>query len=518
MGLQKFPINDYTGGVNLKDGPIALEPNEAQEAYNVIVTTRGVLKQREGKTRLDGSGFPAAKRADHARPWYHGETRVLMLSIDGSVYYMTTGGALTLLFAGTAGTVWCFEQMEYNPGTGYKDYLWMMNGVDKPQKWDGTTLSEWKGKPPNGTMLRVWKNRMCISGVAKFPQRVFYSEVANPEKPEDETNGGYGTNFIDIRTSEDDLDPVTWFEIIEDNLLIFKKRSVNATVDDATFSFRRLADVGCEDRFQSCVLFGKAYFFNRAGVYSVNTQGLTLCESINLDPMFFDEGPVRINQSALSKVRMAVTRDRRVLAAVPTNGSATNNIIIEAIPELVRLNPRRESRRLLRTPWMLHELPASSLCTFRVTDDDELVGGAADAAKMYRFFTGLTDDGVAINSRWFSGWKSLIAEENLERIRRVNVELEGRCVVEVYKDFNASVPRFAKILESSTDPKSEWDDGEVWDDGKPWDPIGGTELRRVRPESRGRYHAIRITNNVLETTWEIDTIELAYRGGKEITE
>jgi hypothetical protein len=37
----------------------------------------------------------------------------------------------------------------------------------------------------------------------------------------------------------------------------------------------------------------------------------------------------------------------------------------------------------------------------------------------------------------------------------------------------------------------------------------------LRPESRGRYHAFRVRNNVLDKNFELDSIERVFRGGKE---
>lgn len=73
-------------------------------------------------------GFGSAE-AEHARNWYSGSKRRLMLSIDGDIKHLTEG-TITELFNGTAGTVWSFEQMEYNSG-GYKDSIWMLNGTDE---------------------------------------------------------------------------------------------------------------------------------------------------------------------------------------------------------------------------------------------------------------------------------------------------------------------------------------------------------------------------------------------------
>jgi hypothetical protein len=37
----------------------------------------------------------------------------------------------------------------------------------------------------------------------------------------------------------------------------------------------------------------------------------------------------------------------------------------------------------------------------------------------------------------------------------------------------------------------------------------------VRPEARGRYHAVKFSNSTLGTTWKIYDAEMKYRGGKE---
>ena len=135
----------------------------------------------------------------------------------------------------------------------------------------------------------------------------------------------------------------------------------------------------------------------------------------------------------------------------------------------------------------------------------------ADA--VHQLFTGTNDDGAAINAYWTSSWKSFLSEEPKERLRRLNVLMEGHCIADVFTDLNLDVVKFSQELETATDPDSLWDGG-VWDGGT-WDPQEGTELMRARPETRGRYTALRLRNNVLDKNFTVYAVEFVLRGGKE---
>ncbi len=440
--------------------------------------------------------------ADHVRPWYVGAIRNLMMSMNGTIRRLKGGETtVTELFAGTAGTTWSFEQMEYNPGTGFKDSLWMMNGTDAAKKWDGTTFADWAGKPPKGNMLRVWKNRMIVSGVAKFPQRVFFSEIADPEKPEDETNGGYGNNWIDIRTSEDDLDPVTWLEVIDDVLIVFKKRSVNAIFDPTTFSFTRIANVGCEGRFQSCVLDDRCYFVNRTGVYSVTAQGSPRYESLNIEPMFKGTGPAGLTAIDLnllgSSARMCALPNGVIHLACTPKGSQANRWVLKAYPRLRGAVGDREDPR---TPWVKDSFAkrcVKSMCAYRANDAevDKVVAGLTNEAgaspELVYLYEGIRDGLEPITWQWRSGFKSLISEEPLERIRRLNLVMKGKLVAKMIKEDGTVAPDGTATLESEKEA-----------------------LKYYRPESRSRYHALDLSESG-QTPTQVFKGEFVLRGGKE---
>lgn len=497
MGLQRFPLSDFVGGVNLQDGPFDLGPNEAQNARNIVLSQRGALSERAGKTRFDSSGFPSAKRAEFTRNWYQSGTRLLMASIDGTIYKFSTSGAATSVFAGTAAKVWDFEAML---NVSNSPRLWAMNGTDNPKKYDGTTVSDWANSPPNGTMMRVWRNRMLIAGVAGSPQRLFYSDVGDPESPVTT----YGTNWVDIRSSEDDDDPITWLEVQQEYAVVFKKRSVWVVYDPVAFNNRRIGGPGCEDRFQSAELLGKIYYLARDGIYSVDGSGPPRYESRKLGPLFASS----VNMASISKARLAPTRDRRLLVAVPTG--ADNDLLLEYVPDL---GGWRKQGKIVEPPWMIHDFKCSSLATFRPVNTDVVIAGASDAAKLHTLFAGTNDDGVAIDAYWFGPWNRFLSEEPLERLRRLNVEKSGDCTVECYTDLNGSAPVFTASIPAPVVADPLWDGG-TWDGGV-WEAGSATHFKRVRPECHGRYHAIKFRNNQLDKTFTIYAVEAAIRGGKE---
>lgn len=508
MGLQRFPIGNFHGGWNLRDAPESLQPNEATQVLNVtLADVVGVLTQRAGKARFDTAGFPAATVVDNMRSW--ATASVMALSINGSVYTCDVGGVLTLRVTGTAGTVWSFEQATDAANT---NYLWMMNGVDTPRKMTtGFVVSNWANSPPNGRVLKMWKNRMCVSLVDGTKQRLFFSNIGDPENPAT----AYGTQWADIKTTDDDLDDITDLNVLGDYLYAFKRRSVwKVTNGNPPWDNQRLGSPGAYARFQTVELpaEGKLYYLSAGGIYSIDTQGNIDEESDAINPLWTGMQP-RVSMNYYTAARIMATPQGRILATLPMDSATANNFVIELMPRMNQRKVGGGNPRIFPS-LVLHDYKVSAMCRFQpnVAAPEVIMAGASNAAKIHQLFTGTNDDGVAISSYWQSGWKGLITEEPKERIRRVNVELQGRVTVSMYKDFK-TVPTFIQQLISTDDPDPNWDSG-TWDSG-PWDPLDGIELKRARPESHGRYHAIRFSNSDLDKTFTIYAAEFALRGGKE---
>lgn len=512
MPLQRVPINNFRGGLNTRDGPFDLQPNESPDLLNVTLTALvGQLRMRDGKTRFDTAGMPAFN-ADNLQQVVLGtSTRLLMASIHGSVYNVSSGGVVSAaLFTGTVGTVWSFAQFVDSSGN---DRVYMQNGVDPPQKWDGAAgaTSAWTatvGAIPNGGVLRVWRNRLCVAGVAGNTQRLYLSKFSDA----DAATGAY--DFLDMRGPDDEQAAITEINVLGDRLYVFKNRSVWVIADPSTLANRKLGQPGCTARFQSDVCEDKLYWFNEQGLWS--TAGVAVALETGAITNYF---PNNMNEAQTSKVRVIGTRDSypRVLIALPVAGSLTNNILIELIPHI---NFRRiGGRRYLLLPaFMLHSLDCVSLCNYKSSNLWGIFAGSSNNRIHQLFVPGATtDDGTAIIAHWKSSWMAIQGEEPFERIRRLNVELSGEVIVDVFKDFNTT-PDFSKSLIDpgrGTTADNFWDGPPgVWDGGT-WDPVSLYRFARVRPESRGRFHQVQFRSLPSGEPFLINVAELAIRGGKE---
>lgn len=516
MPLQRVPLNNFRGGLNTRDSPFELQPNESPDLLNVTITDLvGALTVRAGKARFDTANMPAHK-ADHLQQVVLGaSTRWLMCSINGSVYSCDVGGALTLRHAGTAGTVWSFVQCIDASGV---DQVWMQNGVDTPQKWDGAaaSTSDWlatTGSLANSGVLRVWRNRLTVAGAPSDPATshiLYLSPFGDPEA----TTAAY--DFIEFRGPDDEEAAITELNVLADRLYVFNNRSVWVAADPSTLANRRLGQPGCSSRFQSDVCENKLYWFNEQGVWS--TGGVAIeYESGSVNSYF----PANLTMAHIDKVRLVATRDAypRVMLALPVASSSTNNVLMELVPHI---NFRRiGGRRYLLLPaFMLHTLACQSLGCFKVGGVWGLYAGAGDANKLHRLFAPgtTTDDGVTFDARWQSAWLAIQGEEPFERIRRLNVELSGDAIVDVFKDFAVAPDFSATLPDPATSTDNTWDNApHTWDEPGQWDAPSTYRFARLRPESRGRFHSVRFRSLPGGVPFLINVAELAIRGGKEHT-
>jgi hypothetical protein len=463
---------------------------------------------RAGKTSLTTT--PTGAAIDHAREVFLSSIYYLMCSVNGAIYTYDLAGGWVLRYTGTAGSVWDFAQAKNASGN---EMVYCTNGVDPAQKWSGSaTTSAWTVTsgtfPPVGGRLLVWRNRLVIIGGALGSNASDTLYLAQPGDPE-AANAAY--DFLQLRGDDDDSPALTDLNVLADRLYVFKKRSVWMISDPTTLLNRHVGEPGCHYRFQSDVLEEKLYFFNVQGLWSTAGVAVAL-ESGSITNYF----PQHLNVAQVQRVRVLATRDsyQRLLLTLPVDGSATNNRMIELVPHI---NFRRiGGRRYLLLPaFMVHDFDAQSLAAWKQSATSQWgVYGGGPAGKLFQYFNGSTDDGTAITARWKSSWMAIQGEEPFERVRRLNVELSGDAVVDVFKDFNQS-PDFSEALPNPplTPGDVPWDGG-TWDAGV-WDPIPVYRFARVRPESRGRFHQLQFRTIPTGQPFLINTAEFAIRGGKE---
>lgn len=371
MSLQRVPIKDFRGGLNTRDSPFDLQANESPDLLNVTISNLvGQLEARKGKTRLDKEGLPV-EEVDFAKQVVIGSAgkRFLMLSINGDVYAMGPTGKVVKLHEGTEGSVWSFEVYA---DAAFKDWVYMGNGVDVMQKWDGEAAGtvEWKatkGAIPKGGVLCVWENRMFITYVGASSQRLYFSEFGDPEA----TVAEYG--FVDVRGAEEDLDSIQDLHVLGARLIILKRRGIFFISSSVTMLNRHIGGPGVWGRFMCAELENELYFFNPQGIFSTGGVEVKM-ESGSINNYF----PQHLNKVQYEKARLIVTKDTypRLLLSVATGAATTPDKLIELVPHI---NFRRiGGRRYLLLPaFFLHTLATTAIACWNPTGDEEIIAGAS---------------------------------------------------------------------------------------------------------------------------------------------
>jgi hypothetical protein len=296
MSLESFRLNEFSGGMNDLDPAYKMGPNECTwNSHDLeLQGGAGVIGSRRGvsifptSAALPSSGVFGA-RISNLKTYrrFGGPGDLLIMSNDlGAIYRCdpnSVAGTLTIVLAPAATAEYDFIQAQ---DSGTQEYVWCLNGFSTPQKFnvDTSVLSAWGGTPPNGKTARVWKNRMVVTGVAAQPQRLYYSTIANPES-------WPVNNFIDIKSTDDEQEPITAIEVVEENLLVFKEKSVWLVFDPVSFENRRIGDVGCVGRLAVARSVAssdeRVYWVSRTGVYSTDGDKVQY-ESRMIEPRFQD--------------------------------------------------------------------------------------------------------------------------------------------------------------------------------------------------------------------------------------
>lgn len=303
MSLRLERIDSFAGGLNLVDDPMDVKPNELtihgafrRVPYNVEPVGEGnTLKQRSGARGVTiGTFVNAVPSATLEADWIRQLCRIhkdagdwIAYTTDSGevgIYYREAGAYkhVTSVTAAAGTAAWDFEVAT---NSANNQILWMVNGVDTPKAVSLAAAAPvapatWLGSPPNGKVLKVWKNRMIIGGVAAQPQRLYFSDINNPDS-------WPVNNFIDIRSTDDEDDAVVALEVVGEDLLVFKENSTWKVFDSTTFSNVRLFDFGTLNRYTTGTWRERAYWVASTGVYSTDGQDVRL-ESRKIDRIFND--------------------------------------------------------------------------------------------------------------------------------------------------------------------------------------------------------------------------------------
>ena len=112
------------------------------------------------------------------------DTFKLSATSGGSAIDITTDGTGTLYIWRVA-PAWEDLSPTFTEGAefafvAYNDELWLCNGVENYQKWDGMVFTEY-ASAPKGNIMEVFEDRMFVAGVSAEPLTTYYSNVGAPQ-------------------------------------------------------------------------------------------------------------------------------------------------------------------------------------------------------------------------------------------------------------------------------------------------------------------------------------------------
>src|SRR6266542_2828006 len=178
-GLRTFHLNDFSGGLNIRDAASELAANELSDAYNVTLDERGGVAGRLGYMKWNPTPYNVAAKVQNTYYWEG--ARKLITQVGASMYEDQSVGAF---YANTTSARVAM--------TEFAGLLLWVHPVDGVVAWNGATYQVIAGSPPAST-IAVWQNKVWVSGAGDT--RVRWSA------PGDHTSWPAG-NFVDLREKD----------------------------------------------------------------------------------------------------------------------------------------------------------------------------------------------------------------------------------------------------------------------------------------------------------------------------
>jgi hypothetical protein len=411
---------DFSGGINTKDAAYLVAKNEARDARNVVTTSRGSVRKRDGNQTFAATfaGTPANLFSLFAS---QAAATVLIATGASKVYSISTGGVatdITGVAVLTANLRWEFVEA---PASGGQGPLYGVNGTDTPKQWTGAgNIADWtasSGTVPNGKYLLFVGNRILVAGMAGNPSRVQACAVGDPRNW---STGSGAANGWAVDLDPNDGDAITGLGTIGPFVLVFKRSKTYVIRDTETGANQRLSNTtGCVAHRSISEAPNGTYFLTAdKGVYVTNGSWLDkVSEKID---------PTVANIVAAQRGNAAGTflNDHYYLS-VATSG-AQNNLTLDY--------------DTISKSWWFHSNAANQFARWRPGAGIELYAAQAASAVVDKCYVpGVTqDNGANFTAYWLSSWITFDQPFRRKRIRGIHVDGTGVLDAYIAKDFTAS--------------------------------------------------------------------------------
>ena len=378
---QRLRIRNFSGGLNLRDAPQELQPNESPDLWNATLDERGSATKRLGYTKANGNPFSSAL-VKNSFFWFSGSHRVWQV---GAELYLDDAASPFYTFSTDA-------------RCGFADFkgkLWFIHPIDGLYQSDGTsggTSSVAAG--PKGTTIEPWQNRLMAAGDPAAPVTVYASAIAD------------GTNWTitgtpppawtnDIREGNDypivKIAAASGIDIAgRPGCLVFKrdphstKGSTHRMNDGDTGAYTTVdTAVGAASEGSVVNLFGRTIVLSPQGIFWTDGVGALKAASLQVSPIFH---PSALATDKIDLIAGGAVGDRCYFS-LPTIGASANTLALEYQP---------------LEGWIVQ---GSNAMSCYCSDGQTLWGGSPNVAgQTYRLLDGGSDDGADIDSYFQTAW------------------------------------------------------------------------------------------------------------------
>jgi hypothetical protein len=415
---------NFIGGLNVLDAPHLLEDNQARDLMNVQGTVVGAIVKRTG---LQTFAAPAATLqslvASEATP-----TNSLVASTGTTLVSIDTSGTVRTIASGfTSGARW---EGLLGPAVAGQGPMYLINGVDPPQQWSGSTASSpaaaWTNATgavavPNGKYSTQLLNQFYIAGVAAYPNRVYYSALQDPTCWDSSANTGAGSFDLDANDGQ----VITAIGRTGPYVIVFKPRKTYVIVDAATASNRLISDsIGCvANRSIASGTLGTYFLSEGRGVYVTNGS--------TLKPVSDKILPLVQSAGAQAPNAAGFYFSGHYYLSIASTGSPPNDLTLD-YDELLG-------------SWWKHSFGCNELVAWHPAGVARLFSAKSTAAILDQCFTpGVTqDNGANFTWAWRGPWQSpsfyrrrmFPSTWYRKRLRQIRLEGFGTVDYSLAKDF-----------------------------------------------------------------------------------
>lgn len=502
---QAFEFFKLSGGLNDSFDPTAIEPAEASDLQNVVFTTGGAIKKRDGFSRLNSSASPTSSG----------------VTTGGHFYKLSSGTRyLVRLVNDASGDL--IQKMDYGAGTAGPDGTWdditgataiavgndsqgdftqafdtliIEDGVNTtaPLKWTGSgNAAALGGSPPEATMVEYHKNHLWSAGDTDTRSRVVFSNICTTSSTCLETYTA--TDFFELDTNDGQV--VTGLKSGLDCLYVWKTSSIwricGASRD--TFTQEQMVrDIGTNSNSSITVINNQFLFKTQLGDYAVYDGGI----NVKIISSKIEGTLTALNLNRIDAVRAVAfddgTGDQDYYVCETASGATTHNRVLlydtfhQAWTKFTGLN-------------------CNALWTYEIGTLEQAIAFGDYSGFVSRYPDTTADAGAAISAYWQSGQLRIpeIPMRKTFRVSQLYVEQSGSYNLTFTHrlDFEAAGTSTSCSLAGT----GALYDTAVWDSDAYADLT--TTICRVEINEGDYFFQWRVSNNAASQPWVVKGLRL----------